>query len=496
MKVHSTILNSLVEDVGALFHPEHPFLDRAYSPSTLMPACDLTPYVAEMLEADDIDGIKELWSYISVDSSFALLNDIMSVKVPVGLDVSGAAAAEIKAAYILSSRMATLHHGAAFVGGCVVASTLSTREVQLTPELEADICRNLEFLINRFIEDGSWGRTQTAAEEIESGLAALKEGISSCASFAGLMKQIPPMVRIAIANLICRGLGESEGNSFWDSRIHYSLGYGERAYGCSEEVGRSYGDALEIFQTADVEGMPLPSSITKTVLVEGLTSHGVAVRKSAKRDELVELARAIPGLLQELFAKCEPDVVVVRPEYADEALCWSRRYHALTYIGQALLACMGAKHLKSNHFSATTLEDDLRMRTQMATSAANVNAQDESTVYVVPAWELLRFGQRRAPRDWQARWKSAGDSIGWVGALRDFGRMVALKDSPIWQALGDGAGGYKDTLGNPYPPFAISSGMSWVGVERRDCIKMGLISPDYHPGVPQKVSVPKCIKRS
>ena len=209
MKVHSAILNSLVEDVGALFHPEHPFLDRAYSPSTLMPACDLTPYVAEMLEVDDIDGIKELWSYISVDSSFSLLNDIMSVKVPVGLDISGAAVAEIKAAYILSSRMATLHHGAAFVGGCVVASTLSTREVRLTPELEADICRNLEVLINRFIEDGSWGRTQTAAEEIELGLAALKEGISSCVSFAGLMKQIPPMVRIAIANLICQGLCES-----------------------------------------------------------------------------------------------------------------------------------------------------------------------------------------------------------------------------------------------------------------------------------------------
>ena len=61
---------------------------------------------------------------------------------------------EDKAAYILSSRMATLHHGAAFVGGCVVASTLSTREVRVTPELEADICRNLEVLINRFIEVG------------------------------------------------------------------------------------------------------------------------------------------------------------------------------------------------------------------------------------------------------------------------------------------------------------------------------------------------------
>ena len=244
-------------------------------------------------------------------------------------------------------------------------------------------------------------------------LAALKEGISSCASFAGLMKQIPPMVRIAIANLICRGLGESEGNSFWNRRIHYSLGYGERAYGCSEEVGRSYGDALEIFQTADVEGMPLPSSITKAVLVEGLTSHGVAVRKSAKRDELVELARAIPGLLQELFAKCEPDVVVVRSEYADEALCWSRRYRALTCLGRALLTCMGMAHLRCSHLSATFDE-------------------------------VLRT-------------------------------LVALKNSPIWQALGDGVGGYNDTLGNPYPPFAFDSGMAWVGVDRSECIKLGLV---------------------
>ena len=71
-----------------------------------------------------------------------------------------------------------------------------------------------------------------AGFEEETGDSKLKEGISLCASFAGLMKQIPPMVRIAIANLICRGLGESEGSSFWNRRIHYSLGYGERA--CQE----------------------------------------------------------------------------------------------------------------------------------------------------------------------------------------------------------------------------------------------------------------------
>lgn len=265
-----------------------------------------------------------------------------------------------------------------------------------------------------------------------------------------------------------------EGNSFWNRRIHYSLGYGERAYGCSEEVGRSYGDALEIFQSAEVEGMPLPSSITKTVLAEGLAPHGVAVRKSAKRDELVELARAIPGLLQELFAKCEPDVVVVRPEYADEAICWGRRYRALTCLGQALLTCMGMAHFRCSHLSAT-FDDVLRTQSRMAASVARANSQTVGTCYAFPAWELVRYKESRVLRDWKARWKAAGDATGWEGAIRDSDVMVALKNSPIWQALGDGVGGYNDTLGNPYPPFAFSSGMDWSGVRRDECIKLGLV---------------------
>ena len=131
----------------------------------------------------------------------------------------------------------------------------------------------------------------------------------------------------------------------------------------------------------------------------------------------------------------------------------------------------------------------VRTRAEMAANAAAVNSQNEATVYAVPAWELLRFGQRRVPRDWAARWKAAGDAVGWVGASRDFGTLVALKDSPIWAALGNGAGGYKDTLGNPYPPFAFSSGMAWAGVERRECVKLGLISEGEHPGVPRKVGL-------
>jgi hypothetical protein len=46
--------------------------------------------------------------------------------------------------------------------------------------------------------------------------------------------------------------------------------------------------------------------------------------------------------------------------------------------------------------------------------------------------------------------------------------MIAKKDSPIWQAIADGAGGYEDTLGHPFPPFAFNSGMDWRAVPREE----------------------------
>ena len=75
--------------------------------------------------------------------------------------------------------------------------------------------------------------------------------------------------------------------------------------------------------------------------------------------------------------------------------------------------------------------------------------------------------------DWPQRWKAAGERVAWRGAHRT--KMVALKSSPIWQALGDGAGGFRDTLGNPYPPFAFGSSYEWVPVDRLEARELGLL---------------------
>lgn len=109
----------------------------------------------------------------------------------------------------------------------------------------------------------------------------------------------------------------------------------------------------------------------------------------------------------------------------------------------------------------------------MAASVSRLAEETDETLDLFPAWRLVRFMEPNGePRDWALRWAVAGEEVNWEGACRE--EMVARKDSPIWQALGDGAGGFTDTLGNPYPPFAFNSGMGWEDVDRDEAEALGL----------------------
>jgi len=107
-----------------------------------------------------------------------------------------------------------------------------------------------------------------------------------------------------------------------------------------------------------------------------------------------------------------------------------------------------------------------------------VQSNDPAVLEAFPAWELYRLEGKKQQRDWAARWRIAAQVTGDVDAARvldQTGRMVARKDSPIWQALGDGEGGYTDTLGNPYPPFAFNSGMWTRNVSYNEARDLGLV---------------------
>jgi len=151
--------------------------------------------------------------------------------------------------------------------------------------------------------------------------------------------------------------------------------------------------------------------------------------------------------------------------------------HSLESIGHSPLDGHGL----TNPASRVRLDLIIRTNRQTAASVAQIRSQTRDTLDDFPGWELRRFSGRRAPReDWHRRWQAAGQSVGWEGAALHTGdfpewSFIALKNSPIWQALGNGAGGFRDTIGNPYPPFAFGSGLAWDDVERARCVKLGII---------------------
>ena len=126
------------------------------------------------------------------------------------------------------------------------------------------------------------------------------------------------------------------------------------------------------------------------------------------------------------------------------------------------------RDLSSSRRIQLILDTNVKQARSMGQLAAS---EDPMLLMTQPAWELTRVGARKKPRgDWLRRWAAAGAKVGWRGALKR--RMVALKTSPIWQALADGAGGFKDAIGTPYPPFAFGSGLAWAAVGRGKWKKM------------------------
>ena len=102
-----------------------------------------------------------------------------------------------------------------------------------------------------------------------------------------------------------------------------------------------------------------------------------------------------------------------------------------------------------------------------------------------PAYELVDTGNSSPTEKWISRWNAAGTSVNWKGAipLRS-GKLCAMKNSPIWKAIGFGAGGYPDTLNVAYPPFVVGEHVTWFDLSVEECEKVGLVSKDWYRNQP------------
>ena len=114
-----------------------------------------------------------------------------------------------------------------------------------------------------------------------------------------------------------------------------------------------------------------------------------------------------------------------------------------------------------------------------------------------PCNELVRVEHREVPRgykkgpsgkliavpeeSWPVRWQNHG------GQFYD-GRMIALKDDPIWVAI--------SRFGRPWPPFDFMSGMGLADISRDDAVALGVIGPDAPPPAAQAMDFNKNLEAS
>jgi hypothetical protein len=117
----------------------------------------------------------------------------------------------------------------------------------------------------------------------------------------------------------------------------------------------------------------------------------------------------------------------------------------------------------------------LNTNTQMAHGYGRwMQGQNPVILDAWPAQELYRAFTRMVPRNWAQRWSEAGGQVFASGSVeptaRRDGRMIALKNTPIWTKI--------SRFGLPYPPFDFNSGMRIRDIDRNAAMGFGLIDRD------------------
>lgn len=331
----SSAVSELLAQATSFCHSEYPFLDREYSPGGYYPFTDFTLNIAEWLRTENLEAIRELWSFLTNngDADRFMLEKCLRVNVIPELELDESTAIEAKAIYLLSSRQSLYDNSfssVAILSSRLLASRLAS--IAWVPPLHAQEPLHHGASIEANVMDGP-GIKARRVEKADAAIQELLNPVSEANQNAGQwLIQIPPMTRLVIADYFARNWGEG--------RLRPELYYTERKYGCSVPWNLHFIRYIDCFVTP-TDATPLPSSVTKPHLQEALSSIGIGFKKSAKKDDLLVLAKQHEGLISGLFRQYAPEYQTPRPEWKEALKIWAERIEKLDCVAATILKAMG-----------------------------------------------------------------------------------------------------------------------------------------------------------
>jgi hypothetical protein len=291
----------LYDSISQWSHPEYPFLDKGYSPSSNAPATDYTLAIADWLQNGRIDAVRELWSYIAPTGSASehILMNGTQATIPQQLKLPARVQAEIRAVFLLTLR-------AQFI--------LFTFCTDIAVELAASV---LACYPAQLVKPGS-----TPTEPSETVM---------------MLREVAPMVRLVVYRYFA--------DSWHVGRLNLNLGYDDRMYGCGREHNKVAIEKLGFFGPP-TDNVYVPGTITKNVLKTELESAGFQFNKSDTRKRMIEVARSVPGLVSTLVAKRYPEMRIIRDEWHEPVNRFASGISASKEQSRAILTAMGLSTLQ------------------------------------------------------------------------------------------------------------------------------------------------------
>ena len=221
-----------------------------------------------------------------------------------------------------------------------------------------------------------------------------------------------------------------------------------------------------------IDSSPLQDAIdrmhAKTPVARALSSAEWADVPQEIRDRSFWTARfAEADLLQLMHDKISTALEMGREEVKNG----TRLVNRSTFIGDMKVALSAAGYMPEPGDEGTIKDHSSRGRlgmiydinTRLAAGYGGwVAGQSQGALDAFPAQELYRESSRKVPRNWRSRWAAHG------GQSFAGGRMIALKNDPIWSTI--------STFGSPYPPFDYNSGMGIRNISRSEAIALGVMS--------------------
>ena len=334
-------VSELYEIVKPWCHPDHPFLDPGYSPGGYYPTVDFTPFIAKCLEEQNHPPIVELWSFLTSAGTAEgyLLKKILKTSCPLELGFDAQTSAEILAINLLIQRAAYCSGKAGWlseVGVELIATRLAS--IGWVPPVEIRSILEKAAAREATVPDGD-GKKRRMFELSQLALidvvSPVPEGVLRVGDW---LTRIPPTVRFVIHDFLRRdwAVGTLRGDLYYEYRC----------FGCRSEWSFHYLNWIGCFVLPD-DSHQLRSCVTKDHIRAALCIAGFNPKKSAKRDDLIDMARLKVGLISSLFRELVPGRRTLKPEWSDPLKEWSCRVDRLKCLAAAIFNFVATSTLRA-----------------------------------------------------------------------------------------------------------------------------------------------------